>query len=85
MLAAAGSSWAKRIYSGQRGSLFLHRITLEFTTPSRFYRRTKCIMSYARLQTMKMEYVLQPPIRRRVRHSRMLLAGIQAKFGLDPD
>jgi hypothetical protein len=31
-----------------------------------------------------MEYVFQPLILRRVRHSRMLLAGIQAKFGLDP-
>ena len=31
-----------------------------------------------------MEYVLQPVILRRVRHSRMLLAGIQAEFGLDP-
>jgi hypothetical protein len=33
---------------------------------------------------MKMEYVLQSLILRRVRHSRMLLAGIQAEFGLDP-
>jgi hypothetical protein len=41
-------------------------------------------MSYARLQIMKIEYVPQPLILRRVRHSRMLLAGIQAKFGLDP-
>jgi hypothetical protein len=32
----------------------------------------------------KMEYILQPLILRRVRHSRMLLAGIQAEFGLDP-
>jgi hypothetical protein len=31
-----------------------------------------------------MEYVLQPLILRRVRHSRMLLAGIQAEVGLDP-
>jgi hypothetical protein len=31
-----------------------------------------------------MAYVLQPLILRRVRHSRMLLAGIQAEFGLDP-
>ena len=31
-----------------------------------------------------MEFVLQPLILRRVRHSRMLLAGIQAEFGLDP-
>ena len=31
-----------------------------------------------------MVYVLQPLILRRVRHSRMLLAGIQAEFGLDP-
>ena len=31
-----------------------------------------------------MEYVLQPLVLRRVRHSRMLLAGIQAEFGLDP-
>jgi hypothetical protein len=31
-----------------------------------------------------MEYVLQPLILRRVSHSRMLLAGIQAEFGLDP-
>jgi hypothetical protein len=31
-----------------------------------------------------MEYVLQPLVLRRVRHSRMLLAGIQVEFGLDP-
>jgi hypothetical protein len=31
-----------------------------------------------------MEYILHPVIFRRVRHSRMLLAGIQAEFGLDP-
>jgi hypothetical protein len=31
-----------------------------------------------------MEYVLQPLILRRVRHSRILLAGIQAESGLDP-
>ena len=33
-----------------------------------------------------MEYVLEPlaPILRRVRHSRMFSAGIQAEFGLDP-
>jgi hypothetical protein len=33
---------------------------------------------------MKMKYVLQPRNLRRVRHSRMPLAGIQAEFGLDP-
>jgi len=33
---------------------------------------------------MKMEYVLKLPNLRRVRHSRMFLAGIQADFGLDP-
>jgi hypothetical protein len=33
-----------------------------------------------------MEYVIRPltPNLRRVRHSRMFLAGIQAEFGLDP-
>ena len=31
-----------------------------------------------------MEYVLQALVRGRVCHSRMLLAGIQAEFGLDP-
>ena len=32
----------------------------------------------------ELAYVLQPLILRRVRHSRTLLAGIQAEFGLDP-
>jgi hypothetical protein len=34
-------------------------------------------------QRMKMEYVVQPLVLGRVRHSRMLLAGIQAEFGPD--
>gem|GEM_PF-4675750 len=34
---------------------------------------------------MKMEHVFDPDrVLRRVRHSRMLLAGIQTEFGLDP-